>query len=691
MSEGEFTRVFGAPGDGPQRPSGPVGASPAPTVPADAPHAPNRLPIGTRFGEYEIVDVVGEGGFGIVYLAYDHALEYRMAIKEYMPSSLAYRASDQRVFVKSEQMRAAFEAGLRSFVTEAKLLAHFNHASLLKAFRLWEAHGTAYMAMRFYAGITLKEALARLGGPPTQAWLESLLAPLLDAVETMHAENVYHRDIAPDNILIEPDGRPVLLDFGAARRVIGDLSPAVTVIYKPGFAPLEQSAPSAVLPQGPWTDVYAFSAVVHYALCGRTPPPSASRGHGDTLVPASTLGDGRYSARFLAAIDAGLAVLPKDRPQSIAAFREALGLPRGPAAPPAGPQSHGTPSPHGQPAAHDRRAPPALPPTEVWPPPEPVPPHADMGGSHGGGGSRGSGESPGFGASPEPGPPGDPLEALGRALREKPPMSPVGPGRPPSPEGGTTIDPVDLPVDPRRRWLAGAALAAAAVALAGGGTLWYTNSQRGAPTPGPDESRRDPAPPPAPPPEAPPPAPPAPPAPAFSPLAWLELVERGAAADRVVRASVPQRAVRIGREIRFGIRSERDGHLVVLLLGTDPSHFYQIFPNAFDRDTRIRAGEEVTLGRTPRGGRAWSLAAGGPNPGTNRFVAIVSDQPRDFADLGLVRNDAFHEFDQAVMRRRWEEAPDPIAIVAGRPVCAPGATCDAAYGAVRFDIEEIAR
>jgi len=168
-------------------------------------------------------------------------------------------------------------------------------------------------------------------------------------------------------------------------------------------------------------------------------------------------------------------------------------------------------------------------------------------------------------------------------------------------------------------------------------------------------------------------------------------VAQGASPDRVVRASVPQSRVVIGREIRFGIRSERDGHLVVLLLGTDPTHFYQIFPNAFDANTRIRAGEEIVLGRTPRGGRAWRLAAGGPNPGTNLLVALVSDQPRDFTDVGLVRSDGFYRFDQAVMKRRWHEAADRAAIVAGRPVCAPGAPCDAAYGAVRFEIDEVAR
>jgi serine/threonine protein kinase len=581
-----------------------------------------------------------------------------------------------RVTVKSERMRDAFDAGLRSFVTEAKLLAHFNHASLLKAFRLWEANGTAYMAMRYYEGVTLKEALRRLDGPPAEAWLARLLAPLLDAVEAMHAERVYHRDIAPDNILIEPDGRPVLLDFGAARRVIGDLAPALTVIYKPGFAPIEQSAPSPDLAQGPWTDVYALAAVIHYAIGGRTPPPSASRLVRDSMVPARELGVGRFSERFLAAIDAGLAVRPQDRPASIAAFRAALGLKAGGSQPP------------------EPISPEPLPPTEVWPPPDGAP------GRGSGAGAGEAGTGPG-GTDPGRADARDPLEAIGRALQGGGAGAGGGahgtdgtlPGRGADDSGGdrgrgarTDIGGDDL--GPRRRWLAGASLGVATVALAGGGVALYWKL-RGGPAPAPPDrdprARRDEAPAP------PPPAPPPPAPPPFSARAWLDLVEKGASPDRIVRASVPQSRVVIGREIRFGIRSERDGHLVVLLLGTDPSHFYQIFPNAFDADTRIRAGEEIVLGRTPRGGRKWQLAAGGPNPGTNVLVALVSDQPRDFSDVGLVRGDGFYEFDQTVMTRRWNEAPDPAAIVAGRPVCAPGAPCDAAYGAVRFEIDEVVR
>ena len=284
------------------------------------------LPIGTRLGEFEITGLVGEGGFGIVYLADDHLLGRQVALKEYMPSALAARGARAQVSVRSERHAETFEAGRRSFVNEARLLAQFDHPALVKVFRFWEANGTAYMVMPYYRGRTLRQALADMGEPPSQPWLEQVLRPLIDALETMHAAQCYHRDIAPDNILLLDDGRPVLLDFGAARRVIGDITQALTVILKPGFAPLEQYANGPEMKQGPWTDVYALAAVVYYCATLKTPVPSVSRMMKDTLEPLQTLAGDRYDERFCGAVDRGLAVAIDDRIQDMAQFREALGL-----------------------------------------------------------------------------------------------------------------------------------------------------------------------------------------------------------------------------------------------------------------------------------------------------------------------------------------------------------------------------
>jgi serine/threonine protein kinase len=325
--------------------------TPAPTpppgaTPADEPRTiaePRQgqgaaLPVGQALQEYVIEGLVGEGGFGIVYLARDTRLDRKVALKEYMPTNLAQRGSDRTVTVRSERYRETFVLGLRSFVNEAKLLASFDHPSLVKVYRFWEENGTAYMVMPFYEGPTLRQKLNELGQPPDEAWLRALLAPMIDALELIHNDHCWHRDIAPDNILLlapsktqagpAPQLRPLLLDFGAARRVIGDVTHNLTVILKPGYAPLEQYAESDSMKQGPWTDVYALCAVLYCAVTGRAPVPSVSRVLSDDMVSAVQAGAGRYSHAFLAAIDTGLAVRPDARPPSMAALREQFDLSR---------------------------------------------------------------------------------------------------------------------------------------------------------------------------------------------------------------------------------------------------------------------------------------------------------------------------------------------------------------------------
>ncbi|HZW14522.1 MAG TPA: protein kinase [Noviherbaspirillum sp.] len=289
-------------------------------------HGLNVLPIGTHLGEFEILDLIGEGGFGIVYLAYDHSLERHVALKEYMPSGLATRTTKMAVTVRSLHNVATFTAGLKSFINEARMLAQFDSPSLVKVHRFWEGNGTAYMVMPFYEGVTLKQAYKEHRITPSEAWIRVLLADLFDAIETIHNAQCLHRDIAPDNILLLKDGRPLLLDFGAARRVIGDLTQCLTVILKPGFAPIEQYADIAGLRQGPWTDIYALAAVVYYLVTGKAPPPAVARMVHDELVPARDAGKGRYSSAFLGVLDKALSVKPEQRYKSIAEIRRALDI-----------------------------------------------------------------------------------------------------------------------------------------------------------------------------------------------------------------------------------------------------------------------------------------------------------------------------------------------------------------------------
>ena len=304
-----------------------LGASAGPSTAAPTGRAAHVLPPGTRLSEeFEVVGLVGQGGFGIVYLADDHSLQRRVAVKEYMPAALALRGEGDSVVLKSERDADTFQIGLRSFVNEARLLAHFDHPALLKVFRFWEANGTAYMAMPYYAGQTLKQALAERGQPPDESWIRQLLRPIMDALALLHRENCFHRDVAPDNIMLLADDKPVLLDFGAARRVIGDMTQALTVILKPGYAPIEQYAEMPGMRQGAWTDVYALAAVVHWMITGQTPPPAVGRMMQDSYAPLATVAAGRYSERFLRGIDQCLSVKGEDRPQTMAAMRELLGL-----------------------------------------------------------------------------------------------------------------------------------------------------------------------------------------------------------------------------------------------------------------------------------------------------------------------------------------------------------------------------
>lgn len=294
----------------------------------------NALPAGTPFGALEILRTVGVGGFGIVYLAQDHSLQRLVAVKEYMPGQLAQRGTGSQVSLRSSSHQETFELGRRSFVNEARLLARFDHRSLLKVYQFWEANGTAYMAMPFLQGKTLKQVRQEMSGPPNDAFLLKVLLPLLDGLRLLHGESVYHRDIAPDNILL-PDGGgdPILLDFGAARHAIGDRTQMFTAILKPSFAPIEQYGEAAGLRQGPWTDLFALGAVAHYLVLGRPPPAATTRAVSDGYQPLASMALPGLSNTVLAAIDWALRVRPQDRPQTVDEMRAAL---LGEVSPPAG-------------------------------------------------------------------------------------------------------------------------------------------------------------------------------------------------------------------------------------------------------------------------------------------------------------------------------------------------------------------
>jgi serine/threonine protein kinase len=284
------------------------------------------LPEGFRLEEFTIIRSIGEGGFSVVYLARDHTLECDVAIKEYLPGSLASRSSNMTISARSAYLVDTFNQGLASFIKEAKLLRTIEHPSVTKVYRFFEGNGTAYMVMPFYQGQTLKKILLSKTKAVDEQWLKNLLDPILDALDKIHLQQCFHRDIAPDNIMVTQTGTPVLIDFGAARRVVGNATQALTVILKPGYAPVEQYAETSDLKQGAWTDIYALAGVLHYAIVGKAPVDSLSRILHDTQPKLAETLQGKYSAQFLAAIDKGLSVKPDDRFAGAREFRSALGM-----------------------------------------------------------------------------------------------------------------------------------------------------------------------------------------------------------------------------------------------------------------------------------------------------------------------------------------------------------------------------
>ena len=281
---------------------------------------PYALPQGYRLQEYELVRVLGAGGFGITYLGYDDHLDKAVAIKEYLPSDIATRTADRSVAPQASEFRGDFQWGLERFLDEVRTLARFDHRHIIKVHRFFEAHGTAYIVMEYAEGETLSAYLERKG-TLTEAELKGILYPLLDGLAVVHEAGILHRDIKPAGIMIRAeDGSPMLIDFGAARQAMGDRT--LEVIVTPGYAPIEQYSSRGN--QGSWTDIYALGAVCYRALTGQVPVESLERVRRDPLVPIGELCGGRVSGGVLSAVEWALQVEEEDRPQSVAAWRKML-------------------------------------------------------------------------------------------------------------------------------------------------------------------------------------------------------------------------------------------------------------------------------------------------------------------------------------------------------------------------------
>jgi serine/threonine protein kinase len=301
------------------------GAAPAVRLPE-----PRQLPLalapGFRLHEYRIEKVLGQGGFGITYLATDVHLNSRVAIKEYLPEEIAFRTGDRSVSANASHHRDRYREGLENFLVEARTLATFRQPAIVRVARFFEAHRTAYMVLEYEEGEPLRTwwpAHREIG----EAGLLELLLPLLDGLAAVHEAGFLHRDIKPDNIQVRAaDGRLVLLDFGSAGQTVA-VAGQGAVVVTPGYAPLEQYGFGR---QGAWTDLYALGATLYWAVTGKKPPDAELRAANPrSYVPAveaaPAAGTGvAYGSAFLQAIDWALTVDVAQRPQSVAALRRAL-------------------------------------------------------------------------------------------------------------------------------------------------------------------------------------------------------------------------------------------------------------------------------------------------------------------------------------------------------------------------------
>jgi serine/threonine protein kinase len=293
----------------------------------------NSLKNNHRLHWYLVDKVLGQGGFGITYLAHDPNLDQYVAVKEYLPMELAVRDGDFSVHPASEANGERYQWGLERFIEEARTLAKFKHPAIVRVLSVFEENNTAYMVMEYERGQSFQQVIEQRRTIPEQELIQ-IIGPLLDGLEVIHASGFIHRDIKPANIYIRRDGSPVLLDFGSARQALGVQTKSLTSIVSPGYAPFEQYY-SKSDKQGPWTDIYSLAATMYRAITGLMPMDAIDRSEAilkaekDAFVSAEVIGQGRYSAQFLAAIDNGLHFSEKKRPQTVDEWRAQLGIERG--------------------------------------------------------------------------------------------------------------------------------------------------------------------------------------------------------------------------------------------------------------------------------------------------------------------------------------------------------------------------
>lgn len=273
-------------------------------------------------GQYLTGKELGDGGFGITYLALDIALRCPVAIKEFFPRDLVAReAGGTTLFPFSKETEEFYLFGLDRFLLEAQTMAKFNHPNIVRVRTVFPGNNTAYIVMDYYRGQSIEQLVKAGGGRLSQGEALDIMLPITEGLKTVHKEKFLHRDIKPQNILVTLEGNPILIDFGAARYITGQRSQNLTIVLTPGFAPFEQYQSRGE--QGTWTDIYSFSATLYFMLSGKVPPFAPERAEDDTLEPLEDISPD-LSPNVCNAVMKGLELRKENRPQTIAEFLELL-------------------------------------------------------------------------------------------------------------------------------------------------------------------------------------------------------------------------------------------------------------------------------------------------------------------------------------------------------------------------------
>jgi len=280
------------------------------------------LPSKTMLDRFQILKVIGGGGFSIVYLGKDLENNETVVLKEYFPAKLAKRNKKMHVIAKDEQNEKYFSQGRKLFFQEASILASMEHENIVGIVGFVQAYGTIYSVMHYHKGLSLQAYIKKQGKGRSEQFIRSVFIPVLEGLNAVHEMGLLHLDIKPGNIYLRESSSPILLDFGAAHKLALSADSRLFPVVSHGFSPPEQSKRNAKL--GPWSDLYAIGATMRACIEAKPPPPAKERVKKNNMTPTAALYQDKYSKRFLKSIDWTMELESSKRPQSIAEFLRAF-------------------------------------------------------------------------------------------------------------------------------------------------------------------------------------------------------------------------------------------------------------------------------------------------------------------------------------------------------------------------------